>query len=135
LAIERYVETDREQVSKLIYTIAAELERNDADAVMKHVVSSRPELASRGRAEMAMHKFESVEVTAIHNVVAMPDHQPPQVEIEFNVVVGGTFMDGQVPLDTVHRFIRLTFWKDHDGQWRIADYDHAEPQAALFKRD
>jgi hypothetical protein len=30
--------------------------------------------------------------------------------------------------------LRVTFWKDHDGQWRIADYYHAEPQAFIFNK-
>jgi ketosteroid isomerase-like protein len=134
LVIERYVETEREAITKLVYEIAAKIEANDADAVVAHVVSSRPELASRGRSEMGQHEFDEVTVTRIHNVESFPDRQPPEIVVEFNVQVSGSFMNGQVPLETLQRYLKVTFWKDHDGQWRIADYEHHEPQAFMFKR-
>src|SRR5207248_956481 len=52
LILERNIETDSEKVTKLLHTIAAEIEANDADRVMTHIVSSRPELAEQGRREM-----------------------------------------------------------------------------------
>jgi hypothetical protein len=134
LIIERNVTTEREAIIRLVHQIAAEIEANDADAVIAHVVSSKPELAERGRAEMKLHTFREVRVTAIHNVTSSPEHKPPQIEVEFNVAVSGSFMNGQVPIETLQRYLRVTFWRDRDGAWRIADYEHAEPQAFMFKK-
>ncbi len=132
LIAEYNIKTDREQVRDLIFKIAAEIEANDAESVISHIVGSKPEMAERGRKEMQNHKFSSVSIGTIHRIVEHPNHIPPEIIIEFNVSVVGDFFHEQMPARNVQRWFRLTFWKEPDGQWRLADYDHDEPTA--FRR-
>src|SRR4051812_25494966 len=73
LVLERSIETDTEKVTKLLYQIAREIESNDADRVVEHIVSSRPELAARGKDQMKQHKFTNVTITKIHSVTEYPE--------------------------------------------------------------
>jgi hypothetical protein len=121
LILERAVVTDAEQVTAIIYEIARQIEANDADEVVKHVVSSKPELAEQGKREMQKHTFSGIGIT-MHSVEAQPEKQPPQVVAEFNAFISGSFADGQVELQGRPVYFRVTFWKDTDGVWKIADY-------------
>jgi hypothetical protein len=130
LILERRIETDGEKVTRLLYQIAGEIQANDAESVMRHIVSSKPELAEQGRREMKNHSFSNVTITKIHSVEEFPNKQPPSVVAEFNVLVAGDFMKndkslgGGITMEGRPIFFKLTFWKDHDGEWRIADYEY-----------
>jgi hypothetical protein len=122
LVLERTVETDTEKVRKLLYQIAAEIEANDTDAVLQHIVSSRPELAKQGRDNMRPYTFTHVTITKIHEVIEFPDKQPPSVVSEFNVLVG--VEGGGMGVENQPIYFKVTFWKDTDGLWKIADYQY-----------
>lgn len=122
LILERAVETDGEKVRKLLYQIAGEIEANDADRVMRHIVSSRPELAAEAKSRMRNYTFTRVEITRIHAITEHPDKEPPSVVAQFNVLVGAGGSGIEVENQPV--FFKVTFWKDTDGQWKIADYEY-----------
>jgi hypothetical protein len=122
LILERAVETDGEKVRKLLYQIASEIEANDVEAVVQHVVSSKPDLAEVGRREMRSYRFSQVQITKIHSITEHPDKQPPSVVAEFNVLVG--IGSDEFSFDNRPIFFKVTFWKDTDGQWKIADYEY-----------
>lgn len=123
LILERTVQTDTEKVTAIIHEIAAQIEANDADEVVKHVVSSKPELATQGKREMAKHKFSGIRIN-MHSVEEQPKRQPPQVVAEFNAMISGSFEGGQVDVQGRPIYFKVAFWKDHDGEWRIADYQY-----------
>jgi len=120
LILERAVETDSEKVRKLLYQIAEEIENNDADSVVQHVVSSKPELAAEAKQRMKSYTFTQVQITKIHSITEHPDKQPPSVVAQFNVLVGAG--GSGIEVDNQPVFFKVTFWKDTDGQWKIADY-------------
>jgi hypothetical protein len=122
LILERAVETDSEKVRRLLYQIAHEIEANDADRVVKHVVSSKPELAEAGKREMNRYTFTQVQITKIHSITEHPDKQPPSVVAQFNVLVGAG--GSGIEVDNQPILFKVTFWKDTDGQWKIADYQY-----------
>lgn len=122
LIMERTVETDAEKVRKLLYQIAAEIEANDVDRVVKRVVTSRPELAEAGKREMKGYTFTQVQITKIHSITEHPDKQPPSVVAQFNVLVG--VGSSGMEVDNQPIFFKVTFWKDTDDQWKIADYQY-----------
>jgi hypothetical protein len=121
LIVERRTETDAEKVTALIHEIARQIEANDADGVVRHVVSSKPELAAQGKREMAKHKFSNIQIN-IHSVESQPQKQPPQVVADFNAMISGSFAGGEVDLQGRPVYFKVTFWKDHDGEWKVADY-------------
>lgn len=127
LALEKAVVTDGEAVTAKLYEIAADLERNDSAKLVGHIVQSRTAEKARAASEMKMHHFRDVTIGKIHHIELKPNHQPPEVDIEFNVSASGDFFNGQISRDDIGRWVRLVFWKEDDGQWRIADYEHNEP--------
>ena len=122
LVLERTVETDGEKVRKLLYQIAAEIEANDVDAVMEHIISSQPKLAETGRRRMEPYRFTQVQITKIHSITEFPAKQPPAVVADFNVLVG--IAGGGMEVDSQPIYFKVTFWKDTDGLWKIADYQY-----------
>lgn len=124
LVLERTVETDTEKVRKILYQIAAEIEANDADAVVQHLISSQPKLAEVAKREMGTYSFTQVTITKIHSINEFPDKQPPSVVAEFNVLVGVSSRHGDISVDSQPVLFKVTFWKDDDGRWKIADYHY-----------
>jgi hypothetical protein len=124
LVLERTVETDGEKVRKLLYQIAGEIETNDVDAVMQHIISSQPKLAEFAKQEMGRYTFTGVTITKIHSITEFPRKQPPAVVAEFNVLVGVSSRQGDISVDSQPIFFKITFWKDDDGRWKIADYEY-----------
>jgi hypothetical protein len=122
LILERAVETDTEKVRKLLYQIAAEIEANDVDRVVQHVVSSRPELGVEAKNRMGSYRFTQVQITKIHSITEHPNKQPPSVVAQFNVLVGAG--GSGIEFDNQPVFFKVTFWKDTDDQWKIADYQY-----------
>jgi hypothetical protein len=124
LALERYIETDKENVTRLLYELAHSIEANDAETVASHIVSTRPDLRKRAKDEMARHRFDQVTVTKIYEVDEEPQHQPPQIVVDFTVLVGGSFFNNSAVVSARPVYFHLYFWKDVDGQWRVANYEY-----------
>ena len=124
LVLERTVETDGEKVRKLLYQIAGEIEANDVDAVLQHLISSQPKLAEIARREMNNYEFTHVTITKIHSITEHPKKQPPAVVAEFNVLVGVSSQREGIGVDNQPILFKVTFWKDDDGKWKIADYEY-----------
>jgi hypothetical protein len=135
IALERQVITDREAVEAQLYKIADDVAHNRLENLAQYIVRSRPELINYARHEMGQHKFAEAVVTKIHSAVVEPEHQPPQVIIDFNVRVTGEFANGTVPEMTIMRWVQATFWKEGDGQWRVAEYHHDEPAHFMKKQN
>ena len=95
LVLERRIITDREAVETRLYAFAAAVESNNSSNLADCIVRSRPELLAAARGEMAHHKFTEARVTKIHHVEVLPKHQPPQVTVEFNGTVSGSFKIGR----------------------------------------
>lgn len=127
LALERYVVTDREAVRARLYELAELVRHNKHAEFAKCFVQSRPEFSSLSSAEFPRYKFTDAHITKIHRLTADPSHQPPQVIAELNGVASGSLEGGQIPFESIQRWVRVVFWKESDGQWRIADYEHDEP--------
>jgi ketosteroid isomerase-like protein len=135
LVLERQIVTDKEAVQQQLYAFAALVEKNDVSKLADCVVRSRGDLLKAAQSVVAPHKFTEARVTKIHAMIEHPTHQPPEIIVEFNASVTGTFMNGQLPDQTFQRWVSVTFWKEDDGQWRVANYDHDEPTRFMKKRD
>jgi hypothetical protein len=133
LVVERSVVTDREAVEARVYQLAELVEQNKVDEIVKSFVVSRPEWAAKARQELPRYQFTEARVTQIHRVEVNSHHQPPEVIVELNVSVSGTFE--QFATGTYLRWLRVKFWKEDDGQWRVADYEHADPVKFMRKAD
>ncbi len=118
------IETDREQVQSVIGNVAAAVERNDLDGVLKYVHSSRSPALNRARGELPNYKFTEARITGIKKIEVTPETNPPSAIAEFNVAVSLTAHSQ--PYDGIRRFVRCHFLRDGD-RWFVSDYEHFEP--------
>lgn len=133
LLAERMVETDREQVERTLHEIARDVERNDLQAVLRHIYSGAPEIRDRAASEFPNYTFKEVRITRLRKIDVVPKHLPPKAVAEFNVVVVGSDRQGLLNDQQVPRFVVVTFYQESDGRWAVADYQHYDPQEGFKK--
>jgi hypothetical protein len=120
--IANQVETDREQIQRLLYTLADAVERNDHDSAVTVIADA--ELESRARLELQNWNFELAKVTQINKIRVIGDTYPPQADIEMMVKVkvsgrgSNAVQNAQIP-----RKLLLTMEKEGD-EWLITEYQH-----------
>mgnify|MGYP001082841228 FL=1 len=120
--IANQVETDREQIQRLVYTLADAVERNDHDSAV--TVIADPELEARARLELQNWTFDLAKVTQINKIRVIDDTFPPQADIEMMVKVkvsgrgSNAIQNAQIP-----RKLLLTMEKEGDD-WLITEYQH-----------
>src|ERR1044072_7821242 len=66
LVVERLVVTDKEAIRQTLLIIAHDVKRNDRQAVLRHIHSSRDEIKRKAEAEMPRYHFTECRVTRIH---------------------------------------------------------------------
>lgn len=116
------VETDSEQIERLIYTLAEAVERNDPDSAV--AIIADPNLESRARLELQNWTFELAKVTRINEIRVSNDTYPPQADIEMMVKVRVTGKsDRAIQNAQIPRKLLLTMEKDGDD-WLITEYQH-----------
>lgn len=129
LILERQVETVREKIESRIESLAEDLAANRDREILDAIHSLAPEVRSRAEGELQRYEFNSVDVKRNLRIEHQPQHQPPQAVASFNVVVRIEQYPRPIP-----RFVKLTFWQDEDGGWRVIDYEHHPPQAGFQKQ-
>ncbi len=116
------VETDREQIERLIYELADAVERNDHDTAVS--VIADPELENLARLELQNWTFALAKVTQINKIRVIEDTYPTQADVEMVVKVrvsgkgGRGVQNAQIP-----RKLLLTLEEDGDD-WLITEYQH-----------
>jgi hypothetical protein len=133
LAVERFLVTDREEVTRTLHQIAADVASNDVERVLDHIHPYREEVKELARHEMPRYKFDEVRITKVHNVTVNEAFIPKQAIIEFNVVVTGSSRQG-LDQGKYPRFVIVTFLQDGD-RWKISNYQHHEPQLGWQRRE
>jgi hypothetical protein len=129
LFLEKMVVTDREQVQEALDRIARDVESNDLDRILSHVYSGAPDVYARAEMEFPNYEFEQVKIKDNVEVQPVEGAQPPRILVTFNVTVDVSVRATSM-LHHVPRFVRVTLVKE-DGDWRVAEYSHDEPQRGL----
>ncbi len=120
--IANQVETDREHIQRLIYTLADAVERNDHENAV--TVIGDPIVEERARLELRKWTFELAKVTQINKIRVIEDTFPPQADVEMMVKVkvsgkgSNAIQSAQIP-----RKLLLTMEKEGDD-WLITEYQH-----------
>lgn len=135
LIVERAVETDSESLKRLVETLAIDVKSNNIDRVVRHVSPSRQEVIEQAQSELPRHVFKKVNITKFHDVKTHLGSNPPTADIEFNVSVSGEFDRGALGEMNIMRFVKLKVQREADGEWRIVEYEHKEPQAFMFESE
>jgi hypothetical protein len=136
LVIERAVVTDRESIETTLAQIARELQRNDHQAVLKHVATGATRIRQEAEAELPNYQFDECRVTKVHNIDIDDSAEPRSAIVEFNVIASGTFSHGgfEVSDQNVYRWVQLQMVHEKDGQWRVQKYEHDDALRAFQSR-
>ncbi|HEX5106668.1 MAG TPA: hypothetical protein VFV87_22765 [Pirellulaceae bacterium] len=136
LVIERGIVTDREAIEATLAQIARELQRNDQQAVLKHIATGATRIRQEAEAELPNYRFDECRVTKVHNVDIDDSAEPRSAIVEFNVMATGSFSHGgfEVSEQNVYRWIQLQMVREKDGQWRVQRYEHDDALRAFQSR-
>ena len=129
LIVEQWVETESEQLAAALEQMAADVKRNDLEAVLNDIASTAPETRARARSEFPDYSFSRVDIKRNLEITVDSDRQPPRATATFNVAVDGVFKASRTPFRQ-RFFVELTLVKE-DGRWRVATYSYHSPQYGM----
>jgi hypothetical protein len=128
--LERLVVTPNEEVAQTLHEIAADLQVNNIEGVVRHIASTSPELEQDARARL--HGITLERVTIKRNLeieVSSPGH-PQSAHASFNCVVVGTDKAGFLGKRQGAFFFDVQLTKEQGG-WRVASYEMKDPRAGM----
>jgi hypothetical protein len=132
--VEQWIVTPRERVAETLQQIARDVESNDLTTVVRHIHSSKPSLRDDASQKLSTYEFHEIKIKNNLEVVVFADEQPPRATAKFNVVAIGSQRSGMVRNRRVPQYLEVTFLLE-DGEWRVSDYSHHNPQRGFMKQD
>lgn len=124
--LERLVVTDREQIERVIYAVAAEIRAGRTEGAIEHLDPQAEEQRQRARSELRLYKVSEISIKRPLEITVTPPENPTRARAEFNVVVTGGDVTGTITDQRVPRYLIVHFVK-REGRWYAADYEHLEP--------
>ncbi len=127
---EQLIVTDHEAIAEIVESLAVAVQNNDMQAVLDRVSDVRPETKKRIRETMPKYTVRSCRIVGEKGF----EHRPPQGSNgrETAVYKFVAFATGKRVSDSgdfpFNPEVILTFEKEADGQWRITDYEYADPR-------
>jgi hypothetical protein len=131
VAINVWVDTEREVVTRTLYQLAADLEGNRFQQVIARIhPDASPELLQLKTQLQDVH-FDTARIKAIHGIQFGSSKTPRTAAVRMNVVVGGerSGMKGTVP-----RWVRLQLEQDR-GQWMVVNYEFRDPHYEMLNQN
>jgi hypothetical protein len=134
--LDRFVETDHEQVIRKLQEMAAGVKQRNADAILTHV-SDRFQLGSMGKPELRGYVEQAlqhgwVDDLAVWDIMFPPSELGPSATS--NVAPGKLLFvqfrakpTGAMTGATAYYLCRAHFIRDADGQWRLHDFQVFNP--------
>jgi len=127
---EQLIVTDREAITAISESLAEAVQKNDMQAVLARVSDEHPEIKKRIRETMPKYTVRSCRIVGEKSF----QHRPAQDANgrETAVYRFVAFATGRRVSDSsdfpFQPEVILTFEKEADGQWRVIDYDYADPR-------
>ncbi len=131
LVINVTYKTDREVLDEFIHKIAADLQANRFQEVVKSVHPDASEELKSLKSQLEAVEFESVQIKKIHGIDLGKSTNPKNASIRMNVFVRAS--RGQ-NTGSVPRWVRVHLEQDH-GKWFVVDYEHRDPHYEMLNRD
>ena len=124
MILNLWIVTDAEQVRSWLVEVAAELESNQADKVLKRLSPNQSYRVANAAERMKLVKFTVARITKIHSVKVDYQGANPIAYVRMNVFVEAesSGMSGKVP-----RWVGLTIEKK-GKEWLIVDFEDREAQ-------
>ena len=126
IVVERMVVTDREQIERVIYAVAADVQAGRIEEAVANINPNNTENRERARTELRLYRVTEIRVKSPIEIALTPDRDPTRATAEFNVVVAGGDATGTIQNQNVPRFLIVHFIKQ-DGRWYADDYEHHDP--------
>ena len=127
LVLEQFIVTPGEQVENTLTQIAADLERNDIEAIQRVISTSKPNL--RFDAEHKMKLVEIKEVSIKSNLKVEVAPEGTSAVARFNAVIRARDRAEQFGLQPFPRFFIVKFQREAGDAWRVVDYEMQDPLA------
>lgn len=128
LVVEARIVTDREKLVSTLDAVVVCVRNNDVQGLLNYASPSRPENVQRMQHEMPLYKVQSVSVFRRKTPEINVSTNPPTATLVFqvNATVDASRSEYRYS-GQVYRGITLELQKDPDGQWRVIDYSHYDP--------
>jgi len=122
------IETDEEQLRKVIRSIAREVQENDFQGVYEIIHPDYPEIRRRAQAELPNYTFSVARVATFRRlrVVDAQGAEPRRAVADLNAAVRVTVNNAGIRDQAVLRRLFLLFEEAPDG-WKVIDYAHQPP--------
>lgn len=130
LAVERFVETDRERVVRTLHEIAETVAVGEVSDLLEFAHSSATDVRRQVEMEFHLYQIEEVRVTRVWDVEILTDREPHRAIARLNVSVRGGQVQSGFGIRRVVRFVMVTFEKEGED-WRVIAYEHDDPQRPL----
>ncbi|BBO35082.1 hypothetical protein [Lacipirellula parvula] len=121
LAIEWFVQTDREQVAAAVHGIYAAIDRNDVDGVLAYVSPTATDIRSDVQTLMPMVKVESAGSGRNVEVTLNESASPMTATSTSRAFLNGTHVQSGHPVPYVNQRVDLEWMKLGD-QWLLTGY-------------
>jgi len=131
LVINVTYKTDREVLDEFIHKIAADLQDNRFQEVVKAVHPEASEELRSLKSQLEAVEFESVQIKKIHGIELGKSTNPKSASIRMNVFVRASRGQNK---GSVPRWVRVHLEQDR-GKWFVVDYEHRDPQYEMLNRD
>ena len=118
-----FVKTDRKEIKKTIFDLAAAVERNDIDAVLAGIDGSAGKTIAKATHHLGLAKIEKAAVSQFSIRGINQFTSPPTAQVSFNGAVRGTVSASMLssPFAVIVRFESVELVKNDDGVWRVTD--------------
>ena len=127
--LDRFVETDREQVKRQLMEMADEVKHGDAERIVSHL---SPKFSVWGMDRSAFRNYvESglrgrlISELVVYDI-AFPDGGTPAADGSLGVSFKAKPKGDRLP-STLHFLCEATFVRDPDGQWRMTGFKVFNP--------
>jgi hypothetical protein len=125
--------TPREQMYHVLRTIAADLETNDVNRIIRHISSTVPHLIDHARRIVPQYVIHQATVKENLVVEFTPPSIPERAIAGFNAVFRVSEANGSIKnLLSPWYFIVEFVWED--GRWRAVRYERRDPREGV-RRD
>ena len=121
LAIEWFVQTDREQVASAVHGIYAAIDRNDVDGVLAYVSPTATDIRSDVQTLMPMVKVESAGSGRNVEVTLNESASPMTATSTSRAYLNGTHVQSGHPVPYINQRVDLEWTKDGD-HWLLTGY-------------
>lgn len=131
--IEQFVITPGEEVAMTLHEIAADLEINNLDGVIRHISESSPQLERDARGRLRGVTLERVKIKRNLKIEVTPPSNPQTANARFNCVVVGSDKGGMMGKRHGAFFFDVNLRKEQ-GKWRVSAYEMKDPREGMRKR-